>query len=69
MEDYQIKANEQFFINVLNLLHEHGVWVWKDKSLLYKKVGNKLTASTEDLEHIQNIVSSDFFSNHFVSIT
>lgn len=69
MEDYQIEANEQFFINMLNSLHEDGVWIWKDKSLLYKKVDGKLTGSTEDLEHIQNIVSSDFFSNYFVSKT
>lgn len=68
MEDYQIKANEQFFINMLNSLHEHGVWVWKDKSLLYKKVGNKLTANTEDLKYIQEIVSPNFFEENFVPV-
>ena len=53
----QIKANEQFLTNMLNSLHEYGIWCWKDKNLIYKKVGNKLTANSEDLAYIKEIVS------------
>ena len=68
LTDSQIKANEQFFVNMLNSLHEYGVWCWKDKNLLYKKVGNKLTANTEDLRYIQEIVSPNFFEENFVPV-
>jgi len=68
LTENQIKANEQFFVNMLNSLHEYGVWCWKDKNLLYKKVGNKLTANTEDLKYIQEIVSPDFFEENFVPV-
>lgn len=68
LTESQIKANEQFFVNMLNSLHEYGVWCWKDKNLLYKKVGNKLTANTEDLKYIQEIVSPNFFEENFVPV-
>ena len=68
LNESQIKANEQFFVHMLNSLHEYGVWCWKDKNLIYKKVGNKLTANTEDLKYIQEIVSPNFFEENFVSI-
>lgn len=66
LTESQIKENEQFFTNILDSLNEYGVWIWKDKSLIYKKVGNKLTANSEDLKQIKNIVSSNFFNNYFV---
>lgn len=62
------KANEQFFINMINSLHEYGVWCWKDKNLIYKKVGNKLTANSEDLAFIKEIVSPEFFDKNFVPL-
>ena len=68
MTPEQIKTNEVFFTNMINSLHEYGVWCWKDKNLIYKKVGNKLTANTEDLKYIQEIVSPDFFEENFVPV-
>lgn len=61
-------ANEQFFLNMINSLHEYGIWCWKDKNLIYKKVGNKLTANSEDLAFIKEIVSPEFFDKNFVTL-
>lgn len=69
MTESQIKANEQFLTNMLNSLHEYGIWCWKDKNLIYRKVGNKLTANSEDLAYIKEIVSEEYFNNHFVTST
>lgn len=65
----QIKANEQFFTNMIDSIHDYGIWCWKDKNLIYKKVGNKLTANSEDLKFIKEIVSDEYFKNHFVTIS
>lgn len=68
MTPLEQKANEQFFLNMINSLHEYGVWCWKDKNLIYKKVGNKLTANSEDLAFIKEIVSPEFFDKNFVPL-
>lgn len=68
MTESQIKANEQFFTNMLNSLHEYGLWCWKDKNVIYKRVGDKLTANTDDLAFIKEIVSEEFFKNNFATI-
>lgn len=68
MTPLEQKANEQFFLNMINSLHEYGVWCWKDKNLIYKKVGDKLTANSEDLAFIKEIVSSEFFDKNFVTL-
>lgn len=64
----QVKANEQFLTNMLNSIHEYGIWCWKDKNLIYKKVGNKLTANSEDLAYIKELVSNEYFENNFVAL-
>lgn len=65
MNNTDIKANEAFFINTINSIHEYGLYAWKDKCLIYKKIGNKLTANEDDLEHIRQLVSPEFFALHF----
>jgi hypothetical protein len=69
MNLHQVKANEQFFNTILNSVDEYGIWCWKDKNLIYKKVGNKLTANSEDLAYIKELVSNEYFENNFVTST
>jgi hypothetical protein len=65
MEDYKIKANEQFFSNILNVLTEGGKYMFPKAMQIYTKENNKLVGSTESMVHIKDIVSDKFFNNHF----
>lgn len=66
MEEYKIKANEQFFINTINTLREGGMWVWKDFGFIFYKENNKLVGDVRGVIEVKGIVSEEFFKKHFV---
>lgn len=65
MEDYMLKANEQFFVNVKNLLSENGKYVWKDTLHEYTKSGDYLECSKDAYDSVGEIVTKEFLINNF----
>lgn len=65
MEKYQIKANEEFFLNMLRVLHEGGTYIWKDQIEIYTKKGDRFVANKNALDKVKQIVSDEFFTKHF----
>ncbi len=65
MNQSQIKANEQYFTNVINTLAEGGVFGWKDMGEALIKRGNKLQCSQRVLDKTKEIVSKEYFEKHF----
>lgn len=67
LKNNEIKANEDFFNRILNLLKENGKWAWPDTGALFTKVDGKLQGSPEGLQAVKNIVSPEYFDRHFTS--
>jgi hypothetical protein len=65
MEDYKIKANEQFFSNILNVLTEGGKYMFPKAMQIYTKENNKLVGNAIALSHIKDIVSDKFYNENF----
>lgn len=65
MEDFKIKANEEFFTNVLNLLVEGGSYGFPKTMQTYKKENNKLVGNATALSHIKDLVSIKFYNENF----
>jgi|LakMenE01Jun11ns_1017448.scaffolds.fasta_scaffold8530971_1 hypothetical protein len=65
MEDYKIKANEQFFSNILNVLTEGGKYMFPKAMQTYTKENNKLVGNVIALSHIKDIVSDKFYNENF----
>lgn len=68
LTDAQIKANEQFFSNTINSLHEGGVYGWPAISEVFTLQGGKLCGTDRGLSHAKHIVSETFFTNHFAKL-
>lgn len=67
LPEYQIKANEQFFTQMIEVLREDGKWIWKDKPhLVFTKKDGKLRASDEGYQAVAEIVSDEFVKQHFI---
>lgn len=66
MLPYQIKANEQFFTQVLFLLKENAVWVWPAESEMFTHIDGKLSGSKSAYNKVSKIVSKKFLENNFV---
>lgn len=65
MNQSQIKANEQYFTNVINTLAEGGVFGWKDMGEALIKRENKLQCSQRVLDKAKEIVSKEYLEKHF----
>lgn len=65
MEQYQINANEQFFTNIIRVLHEGGMWGWLSEGEALRKEGDKLLGSEAAINKVERIVSEEFFKKHF----
>ncbi len=61
----KIKANENYFSNVINILGEKGVFLFKDAGVVYQKQNGKLTGTREELDKVKNLVSPEFFDQNF----
>jgi hypothetical protein len=64
--DYVI--NEFQFDQLLNSPHQYGIRSYNDNCVAFKKVGNKLTANSEDMEKIKTMVSKEYFDKNFISL-
>ena len=65
MEAYKIKANEEFFNNLIFVLREGGEWRWPDARLIFTKTGGKLTGDPGALQEVRKIVSEKYFKENF----
>lgn len=65
MEAYKIKANEDFFTNIIRVLNEGGVWGWPDAAVMFTKHGDKLVGNKIANREAKKIVSEEFFNKHF----
>lgn len=68
MEAYQIKANEEFFNNVLGVLREGGKWIYPAAGKVFTKSGGKLTGDPAALDNVKEIVSEEYFKKYFGTI-
>ena len=69
MSNDDFKVNEYLFDQLLNSPHHYGVRAYNDHCIAYKKVGNKLTANSDDMEKIKKIVSEEYFKRTFIPLT
>lgn len=60
-----LKANELWLTQIHNSLNEGGVWIWKDKVMLFKKDGEKLLCDGESYQAISKIVRKEFLTKTF----
>lgn len=65
MEDYQIKANEQFFKKVIQFLKEGGVYAYPDAMETYTKEGDFLVGNASALLKVKGLVSKEFYNKYF----
>jgi len=65
--EQKIKANENYFSSVLNMLAEKGVYCFKDHGAIYKKKDGKLTSSPENIEKVKDLVSPEFLKEYFAA--
>lgn len=63
--EFQIKQNEQFFRNVINILNEGGSYVFPAAQKTFKKQGDTVVGSQEALDAVKGLVTDDFFNKHF----
>jgi hypothetical protein len=60
--------NEFQFDQLLNSPHQYGIRSYNDNCVAFKKVGNKLTANSEDMEKIKTMVSKEYFDKNFIPL-
>lgn len=65
MEDYKIKANEDFFLKIIDFLNEGGVYFFPDAKKSYTKEGDVLVGEEDALARIKPIVSEEFYNKYF----
>lgn len=65
MEDYKIKANEDFFKSINDMLKIGGTYTFPAFNKVYIKTEDKFEASQEALDVISPIVSKEFFDKYF----
>tara|TARA_R110000824_G_scaffold259469_1_gene448194 strand:- start:243 stop:458 length:216 start_codon:yes stop_codon:yes gene_type:complete len=64
--DFKLRANEQFFSSVKNLLKDGGVWTWIDQpDLKFVKNNNKLVSCKKGYKEVSKIVSKKFLIDNF----
>lgn len=65
-KEYEIKANEAFFEQVFELLHDGGKWGWIDEQINFTKSGEHLIApNKEAYEKVARIVSAEYLNKRF----
>lgn len=65
MEEYQIKANEEFCDRIIQTMKENGVWGWPDEQVCFVIRNGKIWGDEEALEKISRIVSKEYFNKKF----
>ena len=68
LTDEQIAANEQFFLNTINMLNENGVWGYPAVQKFYTLRNGKLHGDAEGLEHVKPLVTENFYNTYFALI-
>lgn len=64
----QIEANEAFFISLIKLIHEGGTYGWPAIEEIFTVRDGKLCGNEKGLHAASQIVSKEFFTNHFAKI-
>ena len=64
----QIKENEKYFQQVINVLGEGGVFGWKSTAEVCIKRNGKLICPKKSYDIAKGILSTEFFVNHFDNI-
>lgn len=65
MEAYKIKANEEFFKNMHNLLKNGGVYIFPDAKQVYIKENDVYKTSQDGMDAVSPLVSKEFFDKYF----
>lgn len=65
MEQYKIKANEDFFEFINSILKTGGTYIFPAADQVYIKTEDKFEASQEALDAINPLVSKQFFDKYF----
>jgi hypothetical protein len=62
----QIEANEQFFLKMLKLLNDGGIYVFPEANAVFKKhYGVFYAMNPPNLDSIKDLVSEDFKKQYF----
>jgi len=65
MEQYKIKANEDFFEFINGMLKTGGTYTYPAANQVYIKTEDKFEASQEALDAVNPLVSKEFFDKYF----
>lgn len=65
MEQFKLKANEEFFDMVIRSLKDGGCWGWPDEMEFFTKKNGKLCGSKKALYKVMHIVSNEYFNEKF----
>lgn len=64
MEDYKIKANEEFFSSILRVVKDGGMYVFPAANTTYTVEANTLIGDQDALDAVKPLVSEEFFNKH-----
>jgi hypothetical protein len=65
---HDLKANEFLFDRLLNSPQNYGINYFNNACVAFKKVGDKLTANSDDMEKIKMMVSKEYFDKTFIPL-
>lgn len=65
MEDYKVKANEEFFEKVNDLLKDGGTYIFPAAEQTYTKKAGIYETTQEGLDAVNPLVSKEFFDTYF----
>jgi hypothetical protein len=64
MEDYKIKANEEFFLSILRIVKDGGTYVFPAANTTYTIEKDTLLGNQDALDAVKPLVSEEFFNKH-----
>ena len=64
MENYKIKANEEFVLSILKLLKDEGTYIFPAANTIYKKEKDTLVGNQDALDAVKPLVSEEFFNKY-----
>ena len=58
--------NETFFNQVVSSPRAYGIFTWKTRTMIFKRVEDKITMNDDDLDYVRTLVSSEYFNKYFI---
>lgn len=66
LPQYQIDANKRFFLDLISILEENGVWIWPGTMESFQLKNGKFEGSREAIDKVRRITDDVFIGRYFV---